>query len=187
MSVLDKVIAAVVPEPTPERRAECRAKARSLSGGSGWLAQVLDHHEQIEAGFAAVRSASTAAARRTAQKGLAALLTGHSMAEEAVLYPAMALGAQKAHAAEAYTEQSGAKIQTAGLDELDPMSKDYLDKLDHLQSAVAMHVYREESDWYPELRKSEESGMQAKLSRRYKEEFERYMREGPDPELPPAA
>ena len=175
MSLLDKVIAAVVPEPTSEERAECRAKARALSGGSGWLALVLEHHEQIEAAFESVREASSPTARRSAQKWLATLLTGHSMAEEAVLYPAMALGDHKAHSAEAYVEQSGAKVQTAGLEDLEPMSKDYLDKLEHLRAAVAMHVYREESDWFPELRKSGESVMQSKLSRRYKEEFERYM------------
>jgi iron-sulfur cluster repair protein YtfE (RIC family) len=175
MTLLDKVIAAVVPEPSPDKRADCRAKARSLSGGSGWLAQVLDHHEQIEAAFEAVREAASPTARRAAQKWLSTLLTGHSMAEEAVLYPAMALGDHKAHSTEAYTEQSGAKVQTAGLDELEPMSKDYLDKLEHLRSAVAMHVYREESDWFPELRKSGDAAAQSKLSRRYKEEFERYM------------
>lgn len=87
----------------------------------------------------------------------------------------MALGDHKAHSAEAYTEQSGAKVQAAGLDELDPMSKDYADKLEHLRAAVAMHVHREESDWFPELRQWGDSNAQAKLSRRYKEEFERYM------------
>jgi iron-sulfur cluster repair protein YtfE (RIC family) len=55
------------------------------------------------------------------------------------------------------------------------MSQDYLDKFDHLRSAVAMHMYREESDWFPELKESGESTMQAKLTRRYREEFERYM------------
>jgi iron-sulfur cluster repair protein YtfE (RIC family) len=175
MSLLDRVIATVVPEPTAKERAEVRAKARSLSGGGGWLAQVLDHHEEIDAAFDAVRDAKTPTGRRSAQKWLGTLLTGHSIAEEAVLYPAMALGSHKAHATEAYAEQSGAKVQTAGLDELEPMSKDYLDKLEHLRSAVAMHVHREESDWFPELRKNGEAVFQAKLSRRYKEEFERYM------------
>jgi hypothetical protein len=122
VSILDKVIAAVVPEPTPQERAEVRAKARALSGGSGWLSQVLDHHEQIDAAFVAVRTASNSTSRRAAQKWLGTLLTGHSIAEEAVLYPAMALRDHKAHSAEAYTEQSGAKVQTAGLDELEPMS-----------------------------------------------------------------
>ena len=97
MSILDKVVAAVVPEPTAEERAECRRKARALSGGSGWLAQVLDHHEQVDAAFQAVRDAADAATRRTAQKWLATLLTGHSLAEEAVLYPAMAITDHKAH------------------------------------------------------------------------------------------
>jgi len=179
MSILDRVIAAVVPEPSDEARAETRAKARSLSGGSGWLAQVLDHHEEIEAAFAAVKDAPSPTARRAAQQRLAGLLTGHSLAEEVVLYPAMALGDHKAHSAEAYVEQSGAKVQTAGLEDLEPMSKDYLDKLEHLRSAVAMHMYREENDWFPELRKSGEAVAQAKLSRRYKEEFERYMGSGP--------
>lgn len=175
MSILDKLISTVVPEPTPEERARCRSEARTLSGGSGWLAEVLDHHEQIEAAFAAVKNASTATARRAAQKWLGRLLTGHSNAEEAVLYPAMALSDFKAHSAEAYLEQSGAKVQTAGLDELEPMSKDYMDKLEHLRSAVAMHVHREESDWFPELRKIGDPSAQSKMSRRYKEEFGRYM------------
>ena len=175
MSILDKVVAAVVPEPTAEERAECRRKARALSGGSGWLAQVLDHHEQVDAAFQAVRDAADAATRRTAQKWLATLLTGHSLAEEAVLYPAMAITDHKAHSSEAFVEQSGAKVQVAWLDELEPMSKDYLDKLDHLQSAVTMHVHREESDWFPELHRTGDATVQAKLSRRYQEEFERYM------------
>ena len=91
MSLLDKVVAAVVPEPSAEKRAECRAQARSLGGGSGSLARVLDHHERIEVAFDAVRDASNPTARRAAQRWLTALLTGHSLAEEAVLYPAMAL------------------------------------------------------------------------------------------------
>jgi hypothetical protein len=175
MSILDKVIAAVVPEPSPEKRREVRQKARSLAGNSGWLAQVLDHHEEIEEAFESVRLATAATARRQAQKRLATLLTGHSLAEEGVLYPAMALGDYKAHSAEAYVEQSGAKVQIAGLEDLDPMSQDYLDKFEHLRSAVAMHVYREESDWFPELRRQGDPALQSKLSRRYSEEFERYM------------
>ena len=51
MSILDKVIAAVVPEPTPEKRKAVRGTARNLSGNGDWLAQVLDPHEAIEAAF----------------------------------------------------------------------------------------------------------------------------------------
>lgn len=174
MSVLDKIVAAVTPEASDEDKAKARAKARAAAGASGWLAQVLDHHEQIEALFAAVKAANSATARRAAQKQLAGLLTGHSIAEEVVLYPAMALSDQKGHSGEAYTEQSAAKVQTAALEDLDPMSTDYLDKLEHLRAAVSHHVYEEESEWFPKLRE-QDATVQAKLSRRYREEFERYM------------
>ena len=177
MRILDKMVAAVTPEASDENRAQARVDARNLAQGSGWLEMVLDHHEDIEDAFDAVKEATSAPARRAAQKELALLLTGHSIAEEVVLYPAMALSDQKAHSGEAYTEQSAAKVQTAALDDLEPMSQDYLDKLEHLRAAVAHHVYEEERTWFPELRKIADSTLQGKLTRRYSEEFERYMGE----------
>ncbi len=175
MGVLDKVVAAVTPEPSEAERAEVRANARTLAKDRGWLAMALDHHEQIEAAFAAVKMATRASAQRTAQKELALLLTGHSIAEEAVLYPAMALTDQKGHATAAYTEQSAAKVQTAALDRLEPLSEDYLDKLEHLRAAVSHHVYEEESKWFPELRQTGDAAMQTMLTRKFEEQFTRYM------------
>jgi len=175
MGLLDKVVAAVTPEASDKDRADAHARARAASGGSGWLAMALDHHELIEAAFASVKEAASTAARREAQKDLALLLTGHSNAEEAVLYPAMALSDQKAHAGSAYTEQSAAKIQLAALDDLEPMTDDYLDKLDHLRAAVMHHVYEEESEWFPKLKGAGDSALQSRISRRFREEFERYM------------
>ena len=175
MTILDKVIAAVTPDPTDEKMQEARAKARELATNSGWLTMVLDHHLEIEQAFAAVKSASSATGRRAAQERLATILNGHSLAEEVVLYPAMALTDQKGHAGEAYTEQSAAKVQMAALEDLDPMSQDFLDKLEHIRGAVAHHVYEEESDFFPQLRQSADSTMQTKLTRRYKEEYEKYV------------
>ena len=176
MGILDKAIAAIVPEASDQERMDARAKARSMAKDSGWLAMVIDHHEAIEGAFAAVKEATSAATRRAAQKQLAALLTGHSIAEEAVLYPAMALTDQKGHSGEAYTEQSAAKVQTAALDDLEPMSQDYLDKLEHLRAAVAHHVYEEEHEWFPALREIEDPARQGRWSKRYQEEFDRYMK-----------
>ena len=174
MSILDSVIAAVTPEASDEERMNARAAARALSQGSGWLSMALDHHEAIEACFAAVRSATSEMAQRAAQKELALVLTGHSLAEETVLYPSMALTDQKAHATAAYTEQSAAKVQLAALDDLQPLSKDYTDKLEHLRAAVMHHVYEEESKWFPALREQGGAAKQSQLSRRFREEFERY-------------
>ena len=177
MSILDKIVAAVTPRPSDEQMKEARAKARKAAGGGGWLLEIVTHHEAIEAGFAAVKAAPGANERRAAQRQLALILTGHSIAEESVIYPAMALSDQKGHSSEMYTEQSATKVQMAALEELDPMSQDYLDKLEHIEGALAHHVHEEEGEYFPKLRESGDSATQARLTRRYKEEYERYVGE----------
>ena len=175
MSLLDKVIAKVTPQPSDNEIAAARAQLRASSEGSQWITQVCDHHDQIDAAFAAVRGARAAADQRAAQKRLAVLLTGHSLAEEAVLYPAMALADQKAHATTAYTEQSAAKVQLAALDELTPLSEDYTEKLQLLWAAVSQHIYSEETEWYPKLRDAADPALHAKLAKRYREEATAYL------------
>jgi Hemerythrin HHE cation binding domain len=175
MTLLDKVIAAVTPSEDSDKNREARARAREAAGSSGWLAMVLEHHIAIEAAFDAVRSAPSATARKAAQKWLATLLTAHSIAEEAVLYPALANTDQKGHATEMYTEQSATKVQMAALDDLEPMSQDYLDKLEHIRGAVAHHVAEEEGEYFLELKQTAGSVLNGKLTRLYREEFERYM------------
>jgi hypothetical protein len=175
MSVLDKVIAAVTPPESEESRKEARANARAAAKSGDWLSMILQHHEQIEAAFAAVKAATTAASRRAAQKKLGILLTGHSNAEESVIYPALAAADEKGHAAMAYTEQAAAKTQMALLENLVPMSQDYLDKLEHIRGAVAHHVYEEEGTWFLALKEKASAAAQATLSSRYEEEFDRYV------------
>jgi len=174
MSIIDKAIAAVTPPVSDERRAEAHAKARAAAEPGDWLSQVLDHHEEIDAAFAAVRSASTADARRKEQEKLGALLTGHAMAEEAVIYPALAQAGKQGHANTAYTEQTAAKMQMAALEVMDPMSEDYLDKLGHLEGAVKTHVFQEESDWFIDMKEKAPAEAQAHATARYRQETERY-------------
>jgi hypothetical protein len=102
MSIIDKVVAAVTPPESVEARANARAKARAMAGEGDWLAMVLDHHEQVEAAFAAVKAASDPASRVNALRMLSTLLTGHSIAEEAALYPALAKADEQDHATKAY-------------------------------------------------------------------------------------
>jgi hypothetical protein len=175
MSVLDKVIAAVTPPESEESRREARGKARAAAKPGDWLSMILNHHEQIEAAFAAVKAATTAAARVAAQKKLGIILTGHSNAEESVIYPALTTAHEKSHAAMAYTEQAAAKTQMALLEHLAPMTQEYLDKLEHIRGAVAHHVYEEEGNWFLELKEKTSTADQAKLTTRYKEEFDRYV------------
>jgi len=175
MNVLEKVVAAVTPILSAEKMQEARAKARAMAGKSGWLATILDHHLQIEACFEEVKNAKSATGRKKAQKQLALMLTGHSIAEESVLYAAMAANGQESGSDELYAEQSTAKVEMATLDDLEPMSQEYLDKLEHIRGAVAHHVYEEENDHFLKLMDAADTATQSKLTRRYKEEFERYV------------
>ena len=175
MSLLDKAIAAITPSESDDDRIQARARARSAAAGSGWLTAILDHHLQIEQAFDAVKAASSATSRRAKQKWLGAVLTAHSIAEESAIYPAMAMTEQKHHSTVAYAEQSAAKVQMAVLDDLEPMSQVYLDRLEHVRGAVAHHVYEEEGNWFPALRGQADPERQGRMTRRYREEFERYM------------
>jgi hypothetical protein len=174
MSLIDKVVAAVTPSESEEKRREARAKARAAAGQDDWLALVLQHHEQIETAFAAVRSAQDVTTRLTAQRELALILTGHSNAEEVVLYPALVRSGHKSHGMAGYTEQAGAKANMGELEYLDPQSRDYLDKLEHIRGAVTHHMYEEESNRFLDLKKLPAAD-QARLTQRYREEFDRYM------------
>jgi hypothetical protein len=90
------------------------------------------------------------------------------------VYPALAHADEKAHAVKAYTEQSAAKLQLGLLEYLDPMSQDYLDKLEHLRGAVLHHMYEEEGTWFLELKRKASPLEEVQLRTRYVEEFDRY-------------
>lgn len=173
MSLFDKIVAAVTPPESDEARMEARANARTLARPGDWLSQVLDHHDRIEAAFAAVKAAPDATAQREAQKDLAVILTGHSNAEESVLYPALVDDGHKAHAGLAYEEQAAAKVQMALLEKIEPLTKDYFDKLEHIRGAVTHHMYQEESSWFLDLQRELSMAEQTVLTRRYAEEIER--------------
>jgi len=174
MSLIDKLVAAVTPPESQEKRAAARAKARAVAGSNDWLAMILQHHVTIEAAFDTVRSAGDANARLAAQRELALILTGHSNAEEVVIYPALVRFGHKSHGMIGYTEQAGAKANMGELEYLNPMSRDYLDKLEHIRGAVAHHMYEEESERFLDLTKLS-SADQVRLTERYAEEFDRYM------------
>lgn len=184
MSLLDKVVAAVTPPESDESRRKARAKARAVAKPGDWLAQILDHHEEIDAAFAAVRAAQDPALRRAAQTELAVLLSAHANAEEAVIYPALIHFGHKTHGTAGYTEQAGAKANLGELEYLDPMSQEFLDKLEHIRGAVAHHVYEEENDRFLDLKELAPSE-QTRLTQRYAEEFARGRGAGMDGEGEP--
>lgn len=177
MSIFSDIVDAVTPSESQEDRTTARAEARRLAAPGDWLSLILDHHLQLEAAFAAVKAAGDAASRRAAQKELGVILTGHAIAEESVIYPAMAETGEKRHASHGYTEQATVKMEMAELEKLDPMSQDYLDKLEEIRAAVAHHMYEEEGTWFRDLKRADGVN-EALLTQRYAEEFDRYVGKG---------
>jgi hypothetical protein len=174
MSLIDKALGALTPPESDAKRAEATRKARAAAQGQDWLATALDHHDQIREAFERARQALTASTRVEAMKQLAAVLNGHSLAEEVVLYPALAKAGGKGHAGMAYTEQTTAKMQMAELERIDPGEEAWLDKLEHIRGAVLHHIYEEEGGWFLELKRDYDD--QAFLTRRFIEEYQRYAR-----------
>lgn len=173
MSFFDKVVAAVTPPESAEERIEARAKAREAAEAGDWLEQIVQHHEQIEDAFARAEAATGPAPRKAAVQELGALLTGHSSAEEAVIYPQLS-DDHKAQMAMSYEEQQAAKVELALLEQLDPASEDWVDKLGHIKGAVAHHVYEEESSRFIHLKRELPADVQAHMTARYREETGRY-------------
>jgi hypothetical protein len=175
MSVIDQVIAAVTPPESDEARQEARAKAQSAAAPGGWLAMILDHHLLLEDAFSSTKAASDAASRTAALKHLGIVLTGHAIAEEAVVYPGLGEAGEKGHATMGYNEQVMVKMQMAMLEKLDPISQDFDDKLEHIRGAVAHHMYQEEGTWFVELSEKATGADQAMITQRYQEEWSRYV------------
>jgi hypothetical protein len=173
MSIIDKVIGAITPPETEETRAKATAKARQAATPGDWLSLALDHHGQIRSAFETALNAISAEDRMAAMRALATVLNGHSLAEEVVLYPALAKAGEKAHAGLAYTEQTTAKMQMAELERIDPADEAWRDKLEHIRGAVLHHMFEEEGTWFLELR--EKGQDQDFLTRRFSEEYRRYV------------
>jgi len=173
MSIVDKAIAAITPPESDKARVEATAKARAAAGHGTWFALVLEHHELLRSAFQKTRTAATASEQAAALKTLGTLLLGHAQAEEAVLYPALAAAHEKGHAEMGYNEQAMVKIQMALLEQLPPLSEEFGDKLEHIEGAVLHHMYEEEGTWFLEL--AEKGEHQDMLTRRFQEEYERYM------------
>lgn len=177
MSLFDKVVAAVTPPESDEARAEARERARSAARPGDWLSIILDHHLQLEDAFAKTKSAGDAVSRTAATKKLGIILTGHAIAEESAIYPAMASNDEKSGAEMAYNEQAMVKMQMAELEKLEPMSQDFLDKLEHIRGAVQHHMYEEEGTWFPDLLEKTSPEDQRMIASHYEEAFTRYVGE----------
>lgn len=175
MTLLDQMMAIVTPHRSDEDRADARNIACALAIDCPWLSEVIRQHAAIEQALDALRVAPRGAERRHALQWLAALLTGHSLAEQAVLYPALSLECRRAHAAAAYADESNSKIELAALQTMALSDADFHDKLERLRADLVFHIHEEESQWFPALMRCLDESTHATLSARFVSEFRRYM------------
>jgi hypothetical protein len=162
--------------PSEDKRSAARWKAQQMTSADDWLFAALDHHRDIEGAFGAVHSATPGPARATALKSLATVLMGHSIAEEAVLYPALAAAGEAARATAAFGEQALVKTEMAKLQDIDPESDAFLTTLQEIRSAVLLHMYEEEGTWFPLLKERVSEMDQRVLTTRFLDEYQRYTR-----------
>lgn len=178
MSFLDRIAAALTPAASEEERLAARRRAEQLAPSEPWLTAILQQHKQIERLVTEAMTAGGTTARREGVRQLAAILTAHSTAEEAVVYPDIAEFSGKTHAGMAYEEHAMTKIQLAKLEKLDPMSEEWREKLQHIESALQQHMYQEEDSWLPDLARNMPAQEKQRMAQRYMEEYERYCATG---------
>ncbi|MFO6448052.1 hemerythrin domain-containing protein [Erythrobacter sp. NE805] len=172
MSFLDRIAAAVAPAASDEQRIEARRKLEEISVSEPFAQDILDQHRQIESLFQEARQSDGAGAEGIVEE-LALLLNAHSMAEEAVIYPEISDHSGKAHAGMAYEEHAMTKVQLAALQKLAPGTKEWHEKLDHIESAVQQHMYQEESSWLPDVIRYAPVEERQRMSMEFRDYFER--------------
>ncbi len=175
MSIFDRIASALAPTASDEERAEARRALEELATGQLFAEDILRQHKQIEQLFVDARSASGAAAQGVVNE-LSLLLNGHAMAEEAVVYPEVSESSSKVHAGMGYEEHAMTKVQLAELQKLPPASEQWIEKLDHIESAVQQHIYQEESSWLPDVIRNAPLEARQRMSFEFRDYFNRFER-----------
>lgn len=175
MSFLDTIASAVAPAASDESRAEARRKAKALGTREPWVRMIVEQHERIESLFEQARAERSPDGRRRALKALMAELTGHSSAEETIVYPIVSEDAGVTEAGMAYQQHAMTKVNLSKLERIDPVSEEWMEKFEHVRSAVQQHIYQEEDSWLPQVAENASPAEKEMMSRRYAEEYERYM------------
>ena len=175
MSLLYRMLGSVTPAAGDAERRQARSQAMAATAPADWLSQVLRHHQQIEAASHAVGACSESRSRTVALKELSLLLIGHSIAEESVLYPALARCGGKRHAERAYSDQAHAKMELSSLEQLVPVSQQFMEQFEQVRHGVIQHHFEEESHWFMELLQGAMAEEQLVLAQRYQQEFDRYV------------
>lgn len=153
-----------------------QAVAQTAAAGGDWLAMIKAHHELVAKTFDKILASgkSTYLSRENMVKTLGYELTAHSVGEENVIYPALAMSGLVSESDKLYLDQAHAKVMNAQL-EMQAQLKDkgnWMDATRQLQAAVLRHAKEdEEGSLYPQLRAKLDPAMNAMLGAKYQREF----------------
>jgi hemerythrin superfamily protein len=139
-----------------------------------WLGLIKAHHVMLERAFdELIDGGADMTQRPVLYKRLAYLLTAHSVAEENVIYPALAMCGLQSDSDRLYLDQAHAKVMNAVLDMADDkLGDDWLQRAKELRTAVLSHAKEdEEGDLYPRLLAEIDASTATKLSVGYRREF----------------
>lgn len=164
------------PERSPTSLQAMRAPIEATQRmADDWFELVKGHHSLIESAFDAVLSSvdSPADIRQQRFRRLGLVLTAHCVAEENVIYPALAMNGLQPESDKLYIDQAHAKVMNAVLDMADDKgSEGWLDKARALKAAVLQHAKEdEEGDLFPRLQAALEPTTAIKLGAAYRREF----------------
>src|SRR4051812_16113920 len=150
--------------------------AQTAAAGGDWFKMIQAHHALVAKTFEQILASGnrTYLAREQLVKLLGYQLTAHSVAEENVIYPAIAMTGMLTEADKLYLDQAHVKVMNAQL-EMKAQLKDKADIIEParaLQTAVLQHAKQdEEATLYPQLRAKLDPTMNAMLAAKYQREF----------------
>ena len=144
--------------------AEDRAKAHELPEGDV-IRILLEQHAQVCDLFARIQQAP-AAERQQPFDALRALLAVHETGEEIVLRPKADGDEWKSVANDRNREEVEANQVLAHLEDLDPASEAFLEKLQAFEKAVDEHAEAEESQEFPRVLHAMDADERQKLGSR---------------------
>lgn len=136
-------------------------------------------HRALEELFERLQSGS--ADRELLFQQMAAMLTAHSRAEEAEVYPAIAKSGEQDEVEHAREEHAQADELIAQLKTMDPESTDFSEVLARLIDAVNHHVAEEESTTLPALRDSVDGERLEQLAQAFLTRRGQELENGPSP------
>jgi len=150
--------------------------AQTAAAGGDWLAMIQGHHALIARSFDKLLASDRATylARDQLVRAIGYQLTAHSVAEENIVYPMLAMTGLTGESDKLYLDQAHAKVMNAQL-ELQARLKergDWRKPATALRDAVLKHAkVDEEGRLYPELRAKLDPASNAMVTAGYQREF----------------